>query len=214
MVSRGLAYRQHRGGPQNWTDNILEEFEERRGYDPHPWLPALTGVVIKSTEDTDRFLWDFRRTIGQLLAENHYGEISDDLHSHGMSYYGEALEYHRPSLGDDMEMRSKTDVPMGAMWTYAGMPGPDIDYISDLRGAASVAHIYGQNLAGAESMTSRGPAWSFSPNSLKKVADLEFALGVNRFEIHESTHQPVADMAPGSDSRALRPLVQSQRYLG
>jgi hypothetical protein len=184
-------------GPQNWTDNILEEFKQRRGYDARPWLPALTGVVIKSTADTDRFLWDFRRTLGQLLAENHYGEVADDLHSHGMSYYGEALEYHRPSLGDDMEMRSKTDVPMGAMWTWAGSPGPDVDYISDLRGAASVAHIYGQNLVGAESMTSRGPAWSFSPNSLKKVADLEFALGVNRFEIHESAHQPVPDMAPG-----------------
>ena len=184
-------------GPQNWTDHILEEFEKRRGYDPRPWIPALTGVIIKSTLDTDRFLWDFRRTISELIAENHYGEIADDLHSHGMRYYGEALEYHRPSLGDDMEMRSKTDVPMGAMWTWAGRPGPDFDYISDLRGAASVAHIYGQNLVGAESMTSRGPAWSFSPNNLKKVADLEFALGVNRFEIHESTHQPVADMAPG-----------------
>jgi hypothetical protein len=184
-------------GPQNWTDNILEEFQKRRGYDARPWLPALTGIVIKSTEDTDRFLWDFRRTLGQLLAENHYGEIADDLHSRGMSYYGEALEYHRPSLGDDMEMRSKTDVPMGAMWTWEGSPGPDIDYVADLRGAASVAHIYGQNLVGAESMTSRGPAWSFSPNSLKKVADLEFALGVNRFEIHESTHQPVPEMAPG-----------------
>ena len=184
-------------GQQNWTNNILEEFQKRRGYDARPWLPALTGVVIKSTGDTDRFLWDFRRTLGQLIAENHYGEIADDLHSHGMSYYGEALEYHRPTLGDDMEMRSKTDVPMGAMWTWAGSPGPDIDYISDLRGAASVAHIYGQNLVGAESMTSRGPAWSFSPNNLKTVADLEFALGVNRFEIHESTHQPVPDLAPG-----------------
>ena len=184
-------------GPQNWTDHILEEFQQRRGYDPRPWLPALTGVIIKSTADTDRFMWDFRRTISQLIAENHYGEISDDLHSHGMRYYGEALEFHRPSLGDDMEMRSKTDVPMGAMWTWAGSPGPNFDYISDLRGAASVAHIFGQNLVGAESMTSGGPAWSFSPNSLKKVADLEFALGVNRFEIHESSHQPVADMAPG-----------------
>jgi len=184
-------------GPQNWTDNILDEFKQRRGYDPRPWLPALTGAVIKSTADTDRFLWDFRRTLGQLLAENHYGEIADDLHSHGMSYYSEALEYHRPSLGDDMEMRSKADVPMGALWTWADSPNPDVDYLSDLRGAASVAHIYGQNLVGAESMTSRGPAWSFSPNSLKKVADLEFALGVNRFEIHESTHQPVPDLAPG-----------------
>ncbi len=184
-------------GPQNWTDHILDEFQKRRGYDPRPWLPAMTGVIIKSTEDTDRFLWDFRRTISQLLAENHYGEIAEDLHAHGLKYYGEALEYHRPSLGDDMEMRRKTDVPMGAMWTWAGSPGPDFDYISDIRGAASVAHIYGQNLVGAESMTSRGPAWSFSPNNLKRVADLEFALGVNRFEIHESAHQPVADMAPG-----------------
>jgi hypothetical protein len=184
-------------GPQNWTDQILEEFQRRRGYDPHPWLPALTGVIIKSTADTDRFFWDFRRTIGQLLAENHYGEIAADLHSHGMKYYGEALEMHRPSLGDDMEMRSRTDAPMGAMWTWAGQPGPDVTYLADLRGAASVAHIYGQNIVGAESMTSRGPAWSFSPNNLKKVADLEFALGVNRFEIHESTHQPVPDMAPG-----------------
>ena len=184
-------------GPQNWTDNILDEFQKRRGYDARPWLPALTGVVIKSTVDTDRFLWDFRRTLGQLLAENHYGEIADDLHSHGMSYYSEALEYHRPSLGDDMEMRSKADVPMGAMWTWAESPESDADYSADLRGAASIAHIYGQNLVGAESMTSRGPAWSFSPNSLKKVADLEFALGVNRFQIHESTHQPAPDLAPG-----------------
>jgi len=62
-----------------------------------------------------------------------------------MSYYGEALEYHRPSLGDDMEMRSKTDVPMGAMWTWAGSPARSF-LPADLRGAASVAHIYGQNL--------------------------------------------------------------------
>lgn len=184
-------------GSQNWTDDILEQFQKLRGYDPHPWLPALTGVVIGNTSDTDKFLWDFRRTIAQLLAQNHYGEIADELHRHGMSYYSEALEFHRPMLGDDMEMRSHADVPMGAMWTWAGAPGPNVDYIADLRGAASVAHIYGQNLVGAESMTSRGPAWSFSPDTLKKVADLEFAEGVNRLEIHESAHQPVVDMAPG-----------------
>jgi alpha-L-rhamnosidase len=184
-------------GPQNWTDDMFNEFKRRRGYDLRPWLPALTGVIIGSVAETDRFLWDFRRTLGELLAENHYGEIADELHAHHLRYYSEALEFHRPSVGDDMEMRRAADVPMGAMWTYAGQPGPDVDYIADLRGAASVAHIYGQNLVGAESMTSRGPAWSFSPNSLKPVADLEFALGVNRFEIHESTHQPVADMAPG-----------------
>lgn len=184
-------------GPQNWTDKMLDEFQKRRGYDARPWLPALTGVVIKSTADTDRFLWDFRRTISQLLAENHYGAIAEELHAHGLRYYGEALEQHRPSLGDDMEMRSKTDIPMGALWTWVGSPAPNPSYLADLRGAASVAHIYGQNIVGAESMTSRGPAWSFAPSNLKTVADLEFALGVNLFQIHESSHQPLADMAPG-----------------
>lgn len=184
-------------GPQNWTAGMFSDFQRLRGYDMRPWLPALTGVIIKSTDDTDRFLWDFRRTIGQLLAENHYGEIASDLHSHGMRYYSEALEMHRPSLGDDMEMRSHADVPMGALWTYPADGDPEPTYVADLRGAASIAHIYGQNLVGAESMTSRGPAWAWSPNSLKRIADLEFALGVNRFEIHESTHQPVPDLAPG-----------------
>lgn len=184
-------------GPQNWTANMFSDFQQLRGYDMRAWLPALTGVIIKSTDDTGRFLWDYRRTIGQLLAQNHYGEIADDLHAHGMRYYSEALEMHRPSLGDDMEMRSHADVPMGALWTYPANGDPDPTYLADLRGAASIAHIYGQNVVGAESMTSRGPAWGWSPNSLKRIADLEFALGVNRFEIHESTHQPVPDLAPG-----------------
>jgi hypothetical protein len=184
-------------GAQNWTDNMLDEFRRRRGYDAKLWLPALTGVVVGSPEATDRFLWDFRRTIGELIAQNHYGEISAELHRRGMGYYGEALEYHRPSLGDDMEIRSKTDIPMGAMWTYMEDVGPTPTYLADLRGAASIAHIYGQNLVGAESMTSNGPAWSFFPGNLKRVADLQLALGVNRFMIHESTHQPLVDKAPG-----------------
>jgi hypothetical protein len=186
-------------GAQNWTDDMLGEFQRRRGYSPLPWLPALTGVVIDSTAETNRFLWDFRRTIAQLFAENHYGTISDELHRRGLRYYGEALEFRRPSLGDDMEMRSKTDIPMAAMWAFAEKDGPNPTYVADDRGAASVAHIYGQNLAAAESMTAGPPAWIWSPNTLKRIADMEFALGINRFEIHESTHQPLVGpkTAPG-----------------
>ena len=184
-------------GAQNWTDDMLTEFRQRRGYDAHAWLPALTGAIVQSPEATDKFLWDFRRTIAELFAQNHYGEIASDLHQHHMSYYAEALEYHRPSLGDDMEMRRSADVPMGAMWTYLPDESPTPTYIVDLRGAASIAHIYGQNVVGAESMTSNGPAWGWSPNSLKRIADLELALGVNRFMIHESAHQPLVGKEPG-----------------
>lgn len=184
-------------GSQNWSKDILTEFKDRRGYDPHLWLPALTGVVIQSPESTDRFLWDFRRTISELIALNHYGEISRELHRRGMGYYGEALEYHRPSLGDDMEIRSRTDIPMGAMWTFSEDSGPTPSYVADLQGAASVAHIYGQNIVGAESLTTGPPAWVWAPDNLKRIADLEFSLGVNRFMIHESTHQPLLNKVPG-----------------
>ncbi len=184
-------------GAQNWSKDILKEFKERRGYDANLWLPALTGVMIQSPESTDRFLWDFRRTIAELIAQNHYGEISQELHRRGMGYYGESLEYHRPSLGDDMEMRSGTDIPMGAMWTFSEKTGPTPSYLADLRGAASVAHIYGQNLVGAESLTTGPPAWVWAPDNLKRIADLEFSLGVNRFMLHESTHQPLLNKAPG-----------------
>lgn len=184
-------------GAQNWTDNMLTEFRNRRGYDALPWLPVLTGVILESPEASNRFLWDFRRTIAELFAQNHYGEIAAELHRRGMGYYSEALEYHRPSLGDDMEMRRHSDIPMGAMWTYTPDQTPTPTYIADLRGAASVSHIYGQNLVGAESMTSNGPAWGWAPNTLKTIADLELALGVNRFMIHESAHQPLINKPPG-----------------
>jgi hypothetical protein len=184
-------------GAQNWTDDMLAEFKQLRGYDAHPWLPALTGVIIESPKATDKFLWDFRRTIAELFAQNHYGEIASELHKNNLGYYAEALEYHRPSLGDDMEMRRHADIPMGAMWTFTENESPAPTYLVDLRGAASISHIYGQNLVGAESMTSNGPAWGWSPDTLKPIADLEFALGVNRFMIHESAHQPLIGKAPG-----------------
>ena len=181
-------------GAQNWTDTILADFRRLRGYDPTPWLPALTGMVVRSPADSDKFLWDFRRTIAQLLAENHYGEIAEVTRSNGLVNYSEALEDRRPTFGDDTQMRRYADIPMGAMWTYIRHPA--WTYEADILGAASVAHVYGRNLVAAESLTSAGQPWAWSPRGLKPIIDLEFALGVNRMVIHTSVHQPV-DHAPG-----------------
>jgi hypothetical protein len=184
-------------GPQNWTDDMVAQFIALRGYDPRPWLPALTGQIIDSPEATDKFLWDFRRTIAQLLATNHYGEIAKAAKARGLKVYGEALEDHRPQLGDDMEMRRFTDVPMGAMWVVPDGGRPNPTYLADTKGAASVAHIYDQNIAAAESFTAYAQPWAFSPRDLKRTADLMFAQGINRVIVHTSVHQPLIDRAPG-----------------
>ena len=33
-------------GMQNWTDDMIAEFRQRRGYDPTNWLPVLAGRVV------------------------------------------------------------------------------------------------------------------------------------------------------------------------
>jgi len=100
-------------------------------------------------------------------------------------------------LGDDLTMRSHTDVPMAALWTYAPDAEPRPTFLGDMKGAASVAHIYGQNIVAAESMTAAFSPWAFAPHDLKKFIDLEFVSGVNRPVIHTSVHQPLDDKQPG-----------------
>jgi hypothetical protein len=184
-------------GPSNWTPKLLEQFQALRGYDARPWLPALTGVVVGSRAQSDAFLYDFRRTLADLHASQHYGTVAAVAHEHGLKVYGEALEDHRPVLGDDMAMRKFTDVPMSAFWTYNPKTGPRATYLADMKGASSVAHIYGQNLTAAESLTSAMAPWAYAPAQLKPFIDLEFATGINRPVIHTSVHQPVDDKVPG-----------------
>ena len=184
-------------GAANWTPKMIAQFRRLRGYDPVPWLPTLAGVLVGSRADSDRFLYDYRRTLADLMSSEHYGTVAEVAHENGLKVYGEALEDHRPSLGDDMTMRSHTDVPMAAMWTYAREKGPKPTYLADIKGAASVAHIYGQNLVAAESMTASMWPWAFGPADLKRIIDLEFVTGVNRPVIHTSVHVPTDDKLPG-----------------
>ena len=184
-------------GQQNWSENLIADFKRLRGYDPTPYLPVLTGAAVESPTASDKFLWDFRRTVEQLLAEAHYGTITQFAHEHGLRTEGEALEIFRPTFGDDMEIRRRFDMPMGAMWTYDTDNFPlQLTYEADILGAASVAHIFGQNLVGAESLTSDLQPWAWAPSGLKRYIDMAFARGVNQVFIHTSVHQPV-DKAPG-----------------
>ncbi|TQK18314.1 alpha-L-rhamnosidase-like protein [Microbacterium sp. SLBN-154] len=191
-------------GLQNWTDAIAEEFAARRGYDPTPWLPCLLGWVVGDAASADRFLYDYRRTLAELLSERYYGTLAEVAHERGWTFFTEALEDGRPQLGDDLAMRAPADVPMGAMWTFAPEKGPRPTYVADLRGAASVAHVYGAAHTGSEAFTAFEDPWTATPGSLKHVADLQLALGVTRFCIHSSPHQPSTAPLPGM---ALAPFL-------
>jgi len=199
MGKHGLQYMitdSWEAGVANWTDRMFAEFAKRRGYDMHPWLPVLAGRIVESAEASDRFLWDFRKTLADLVAENHYDQLTDILHARGMGRYTESHEGGRAFIGDGMEVKRRADIPMSATWLERpGKASPHYD--ADVQESASVAHIYGQNLVAAESLTVYRNAWAYSPETLKSTADRMMANGLNRFIIHTSVHQPVDDKIPG-----------------
>ncbi len=184
-------------GASNWTPELIEQFRTRRGYDPTPFLPSLSGTIIGSRRESDAFLYDFRRTLTELMASEHYGTVAKVAHEHGLKVYGEALEGFRPTLGDDIDMRKYADYPMAALWTFGRDAGGNPSYRADMKGAASTANLYGQKIVAAESMTSVLAPWGHAPSDLRRVIDLEFATGINRPVIHTSVHQPVDDKQPG-----------------
>lgn len=203
MGTKGLTHMildSYEAGHMTWTQNLPAEFLKRRGYDPKIWIPVLTGRVVKSREASEQFLWDFRKTIGELISESHYDVIGEELHKRGMKRYTEAHEDKRIYLADGMDVKRNADVPMSAMWTPNGFTGGSEEEVrseADIRESASVAHIYGKPYVAAESMTSIMNAFTFTPEKLKRTADLELASGLNRFVIHTSVHQPLDDKMPG-----------------
>ncbi|MEF2074061.1 glycosyl hydrolase [Consotaella aegiceratis] len=191
---RYLLSDSYEAGYQTWTEGLLKRFEDYRGYDPHRYLPALTGVVVDSPQASDRFLWDWRRTLEELLRDNHYGTIARVAHQRGLKTYMEGQEDRRGFFGDDMEMRMNADVPMGSARPFA--PGEDgwATYQIDVKGASSVAHIYDRPIAAVEAFTFAQR--SSLPRDLKRIADMCLLNGINQFVIHTSVHQP-GDEGPG-----------------
>ena len=197
---RGIQYiltDSYEAGCQNWTPSMPQEFLSRRGYDLIRWLPVLTGEIVGSVDESEAFLRDWTVTIADLYAAN-YDRINDIVKEYGMKgRYSESHECGRAYIADGMDVKRTATVPMAACWIDAGSASMAA---ADIRESASVAHIYGQNLVAAESLTAHGTganAYKYSPRTLKTTADWEMAHGVNRFIIHESAHQPLDSVFPG-----------------
>ena len=175
-------------GSQNWTARMREEFQQRRGYDLIPFLPVLTGRVVGSLEISERFLWDWRRTISELVIENYAGHFHRLANARGMRFTVEA--YGSPC--DAIPYAGQSDEPMGEFWT------PGASAMETCRGMASAAHVYGKSIVGAEAFTSGDQErWLEHPALLKALGDRAFCEGINRFVIHRYAMQPWLNYQPG-----------------
>ena len=180
---------------QTWTAKFPEEFEARRGYDMTKWLIALTGRLVGSVDETERFLWDYRRTIGDLLADNFYGAFADYVHEWGVKLSAEAPGIGMPIQGDYIQMQGKLDIPMGEFWLggelnkkYPQWRGGQ----DNTKEAAAAGHVYGKEVIACEAFTSFAHNDGFTqyPHTLKPVGDRQFCKGMNEMVFHRYAHQP------------------------
>ena len=176
-------------GSQNWTPRMREEFRQRRGYDLWPYLPVFTGRVVDSLEMSERFLWDLRQTVSDLIVENYAGHLRALANRHGLRLSIEA--YGEPA--DDMAYAGQADEPMSEFWSWGkfGAAGSCTEM-------ASAAHTYGKRILGAEAFTAtNAEKWLGHPGNIKDLGDWAFCEGVNRFVFHRYAAQPWLSVAPG-----------------
>jgi hypothetical protein len=185
---KGALIDSYEVGGQNWTPRMREEFQKRRGYDLTPFLPVLAGRVVESPEVTERFLWDLRRTVSDLFAENYFGHFKELCHKAGLQA---AVEPYAGPF-ESLQAGAAAELPMGEFWSGTQ---PHVS----VKLAASVGHIYGRSVIGAESFTAapENGKWANDPASFKAVGDLVYCTGVNRYIFHRYAHQPWLNLNPG-----------------
>ncbi|MDR1880521.1 MAG: glycoside hydrolase family 2, partial [Tannerellaceae bacterium] len=185
-------------GAANWTPSMEKTFAAATGYDIRKYLPVIAGKIIESHDVSDRFLYDFRRTIADLVHQNHYRRLKELAHRHGMGLHPESGGPH-PAPIDALKNMGENDIPMGEFWTIANTHRVEPHRRLYVKQGASAAHIYGKRFMQAEGPTSIGPHWERDPWMLKPTMDRVFCEGMNRFVIHTFTHSPREAGLPGNE---------------
>ena len=177
---------------QNWSPLFRAEFTKRRGYDPLMWLPTMSGVPIGSAEQSERFLYDLRRTIADLVCDHFYEPLARLGREQGAALSAEGIA--PTMMSDGMQHFKYTDFPMGEFW----LNGVNQDKPNDIADAISGGHIYGKRIIGAEAFTQIPMRWNEDPYLLKPMGDFNMAKGINRFILHVWAHQAFPEKpAPG-----------------
>lgn len=204
----------------SWTKNFPADFKKYRGYDIQKFMPVLAGRIVENRSESNRFLHDFRKTIGDLVADNHYQLFYNLAHKYGMGIHPESGGPHSAPV-DALKVMAISDFPQGEFWAMANTHRIKDDERLSVKQSACVAHTNGKRFVAAEGPTSIGPQWERSPMDLKGNIDRIFCSGVNRIVWHTFTSSPKEFGLPGNEYFAgthLNPNVtwweQSRDFIG
>ena len=180
-------------GPQNWTEGLAVDFEKKYGYNPILWLPVLSGSIVNSASESNRFLWDLRRLIADRIAYDYAGGLRELSEQNGLKLWLENYG-HWGFPGEFLIYGGQTHDIAGEFWVEGTLGNVEC------KAASSAAHIYGKNKVFAESYTAGGRPYERYPGYLKKRGDWSFTEGINHVLLHVYIHQPYEDKNPGMNA--------------
>ena len=171
----------------DWTENLPEEFQKRRGYDLMPHLLALTGDIGPQTAAVRH---DWGRTLTELADEHYLKPLHDWAHKHHTLFRSQTYGTPPATLASNRF----ADLPEGEgkattqMWRQ----------FSDLRWAASAGHLFDKPVISSEVWTwLHSPAFRATPLDMKAEADLHFLQGINQLVGHGWPYSPAEEGEPG-----------------
>ena len=196
---RGFCSDSFEAGYPNWTDKMLSHFKKYRGYDPTPYLPVFKGWIIGSAEISERFLHDYRKTVADCLADEHYGRFDELCQEYGLLTRCESAgpSWSGTFCMDGLKNLGRVDFPQGEFWRGELFKHKENGENMVCKQTATASHIYGIQTASAEAFTIGGNHWTAYPEILKPEADQAFCDGINYFVFHTVTCQRPVDGKPG-----------------
>jgi len=187
----------------NWTDDLAEEFEKRRGYSLEPYLPFVIEwpPVYGGAEFNDkvnRVQYDFWKTQKELFHERFMEPFAKWCHKHSTDFRNEAYGCYAI---DQIEAKLIPDRPMGETWISMEYEIPKTEELIPVetnrssrtcaiwscmsnKYTSSGAHLAGRPQVSCETMTSGSGAFRLRLQDIKLGIDTSFMAGINHHFYH------------------------------
>jgi hypothetical protein len=175
------------GGPDvvNFTPGLFDRFQTKWGYDLRPCLPSL----FEETGDQGHVRHNFYATLLDLFIENWARPYYDFCTANNLSFTGHYWEHEWPVprvSPDNMAMAAYAHMPGIDCLMNQWQTGPHAQFgnARSVKEIRSAANQLGRPRTMSETYGAGG--WDLTFYDQKRIADWEFALGVNFIDQHLS----------------------------
>ena len=187
-----------------WSDDFLQQFRKRRGYDLTPYLPILK-VQPGGDGVTDSPLYDIQG-IGDRVRQDYWQTVSDIMID---NFYSPFIQW---AANNNLSSRIQAHgSPTDWLRVYGAASIPETEDLYDdgrydfLKMASSAGDLYGQKIVSSESFVWGGKAYQTTPEKIKRYTDELITAGINEIIYHGYPYEYMDRPEPGWHPFALTP---------